>query len=239
MIALEVLPDPEALAQRAADWLLDAATARGGVFAVALAGGSTPRALYQRLAQPPYRDAFPWARTHVFFGDERFVPHDDKDSNFRMANEALLSHVPIPAGNIHPVPTEGLDPEAAASAYQQDLLAFYGRGNLTQERPLFDVTLLGLGGDGHTASLFPGGAALGERRLWVAAVADAKGLARITLTYPALESSRRLAFLVSGKEKSAILARFRAGDRALPAAHVQPVGELWLFVDADAAQSAV
>ena len=237
MIALDVLPDPEALARRAADWLLGAATARGGVFAVALAGGSTPRTLYEKLAGPPYRDAFPWARAHFFWGDERFVPHDDPESNFRMAREALLSRVPIPAGNIHPVPTQGLSPEAAAAAYQRDLMTFHGAERLAPDRTLFEVTLLGLGADGHTASLFPGSAVLAERNLWVAATADPKGLARITLTYPAIESSAHLAFLVAGKEKSAIFARFRQNDRALPAAHVHPVGDLWQFVDAAAASS--
>ncbi len=234
---LEILPDPETLAQRVADWLLDAATSRDGLFAVALSGGSTPRTLYEMLAGPPYRDTFPWARTHFFWGDERFVPHDDPESNFRMAREALLSRVPIPAENIHPVPTQGFGPEAAAAAYQRELMTFYGAETLDPGKPLFGVTLLGLGADGHTASLFPGAAALAERRLWVAAVADAKGLARITLTYPAIESSSRLAFLVAGKEKSAIFARLRRGDGALPAAHVHPVGDLWQFVDAAAAQA--
>jgi 6-phosphogluconolactonase len=237
VIALEVLPDPEALAQRAADWLLAAATARGGVFAVALAGGSTPRALYEKLARPPYRNAFPWARAHFFWGDERFVPHDHSESNFRMAREALLSRVPIPAGNIHPVPTQGLSPEAAAAAYQRDLMAFHGAERLAPDRALFEVTLLGLGADGHAASLFPGSAVLAERNLWVAATTDPKGLARITLTYPAIESSQNLAFLVAGKDKRAIFTRFRHGDRALPAVHVHPVGDLWQFVDAAAAPS--
>ncbi|MGO9431649.1 6-phosphogluconolactonase, partial [Rhodoblastus sp.] len=227
---LEILPDADSLAKRVADWLLDAAKSSDGLFTVALSGGSTPRALYELLAEPPYRDAFPWARTHFFWGDERFVPHDDARSNFRMAREALLSRVPIPAENIHPVPTQGFGPEAAAAAYQRELMTFYGAETLDPGRPLFDVTLLGLGADGHTASLFPGGAALAERRLWVAAVTDAKGLARITLTYPAIDSSSRVAFLVAGKEKSAIFSRLRRGDGALPAAHVHPVGELWQFV---------
>jgi 6-phosphogluconolactonase len=234
---LEILPDPKTLAQRVADWLLDAATSKDSVFAVALSGGSTPRALYELLAGPPYRDAFPWARTHFFWGDERFVPHDDAESNFRMAREALLSRVSIPAENIHPVPTQGFGPEAAAAAYQRELMTFYGAEKLEPEKPLFDVTLLGLGADGHTASLFPGGAALAERRRWVAAVTDAKGLSRITLTYPAIESSSRVAFLVVGKEKSAIFARLHRGDSALPAAHVHPVGDLWQFVDAAAAEA--
>ncbi|MBB4198963.1 6-phosphogluconolactonase [Rhodoblastus sphagnicola] len=232
---LRIFRDRGALAEGAAEWLLGVATEKAGAFTVALSGGSTPRALYERLAAPPYQEAFPWARTHLFWGDERFVPHNDAQSNFRMAREALLSRVPIPAGNIHPVPTQGASPETAAAAYQHELMDYYGAEALAPERPLFDVTLLGLGADGHTASLFPGAAVLGEQHSWVAAVADAKNLARITLTYPALESSRLVVFLVTGKEKSAVFARLRRGDRALPAALLHPVGNLWQFVDAECA----
>ena len=199
---LEILADPEALSRRVADWMLELATAKDGVFAVALSGGSTPRRLYEHLAGPPYRDVFPWSRTHWFWGDERFVPHDDALSNYRMVREALLSRAPIPAINIHPIPTEGISPEAAASAYERELKSFYGAERLDPARPLFDVNLLGLGPDGHTASLFPGTAVLAERDRWVAAVIGAKSEARITLTYPALESSRHAAFLVAGKREA-------------------------------------
>jgi 6-phosphogluconolactonase len=236
---LEILSDPEALARRVADWMLERATAKDGRFAVALSGGSTPRRLYQLLAGPPYIDGFPWARTHLFWGDERFVPADDPQSNYRMVREALLSRAPIPAGNIHRVPTEGLSPDAAASAYERELKSFYGAERLDPARPLFDVNLLGLGPDGHTASLFPGTAVLAERERWVAAVADAKSEARITLTYPALESSRDTAFLVAGEEKREIFARFRRGDQDLPAARLRPTGTLWLFADKAAASEAV
>jgi len=235
-IVWEILPDLEALAQRVAGWLLAAAQAKEGAFAIALSGGATPRRLYGVLAEPPYRDAFPWARVHLFWGDERFVPHDDSLSNYHMVREALLSRVPIPDANIHAVPTEGLSPEEAAAAYERELKSFYGAARLDPARPLFDVVLLGLGPDGHTASLFPGSAVLGERDRWVAAVLDAKSEARITLTYPVLESSRRTAFMVAGSEKRAILARFRAGDEALPAARLHPSGTLTVFADAAAAQ---
>jgi 6-phosphogluconolactonase len=234
---LQILGDPEAVAERAAEWLTEAAAQTDSVFALALSGGSTPKKLYERLATPRWRDAIPWERTHVFWGDERFVPPDDPRSNFRMAHEALLSRVPIPQNNIHPVATQSPSAEEAASAYQRELKTFYGTGLLTPARPLFDATLLGLGTDGHLASLFPGSPALGEHSRWVAAAKDSHGLKRITLTYPALDSSRRLAFLVTGEEKSAALARLLNGDRALPAAYVRPVGELWLFVDADAARA--
>jgi 6-phosphogluconolactonase len=234
---LEILADPDALARRVADWLLATATAKDGAFAIALSGGSTPRRLYELLAGPPYRDGFPWSRTHWFWGDERFVPHDDPLSNYRMVRDALLSRAPIPTANIHPVPTEGLSPEAAASAYERELKSFYGAERLDPARPLFDVTLLGLGPDGHTASLFPDTAVLAERERWVAAVVEAKSEARITLTYPALESSRRTAFLVAGEDKRAIFSRLRRGDGALPAARLRPGGELTWFADSAAASA--
>lgn len=232
---LEVLPNPESLSKYVAGWLLELARAKSGRFAVCLSGGHTPRRLYELLADPPYCGRFPWPRTHWFWGDERFVPHDDARSNYRMARQALLSRAPIPPENIHPIPTEGLDPNAAAAAYEAALRSFYGAERLDPARPLFDVNLLGLGGDGHTASLFPGNATLNEREKWVCAVIGAKPEARITLTYPTLESSRQVAFLVAGSEKRAILRRLRSGDRSLPAARVNPSGTLRIFADAAAA----
>jgi 6-phosphogluconolactonase len=232
---LEVLPDPDALARRVADWLLAAALAKDGAFAVALSGGSTPRRLYALLASPAYLDKFPWSRAHWFWGDERFVPQDDPRSNYRMVKEAMLSHAPIPASNIHPVPIEGLTPEAAASAYERELKSFHGADHLDPARPLFDTTFLGLGPDGHTASLFPDTAVLGEREKWVAAVVGAKAEARITLTYPALESSAHVAFLIAGRDKQEIFARLRGGDQSLPAEHVRPTGDVTWFADQAAA----
>jgi 6-phosphogluconolactonase len=229
---LEVFPDLDALSHHAADWLLAAARAKEGIFAVSLSGGSTPRRLYRILANPPYAGSFPWERTHWFWGDERFVPRDDPMSNYRMARETLLSRTPVPPGNIHPVPTEMASPDAAALTYERALKSFYGADRLDPARPLFDVTLLGLGPDGHTASLFPGTAVLAVRDRWVASVADAAhSKARVTLTYPALESSSQVAFLVSGEEKRTIFAKFRRGDQSLPAARLRPVGPLWLFAD--------
>jgi len=233
---LEIVADSEALANRVADWLLALAAAKEGVFSVSLSGGSTPRRLYERLAQPLFRDRFPWSRAHWFWGDERFVPHDDARSNYRMVREALLSRAPIPAGNVHPI-AFGADPRAAAQAYERELQSFYGAQRLDPVRPLFDVTLLGLGPDGHTASLFPNTRALTEREHWVAAVVDVKE-PRITLTYPSLASSGQVAFLVSGGEKRAIFARFRRGDEALPAARLEPIGALHIFADAAAAGEA-
>jgi 6-phosphogluconolactonase len=231
---IETFADAEALARRAAGWLLAAAEGRDRI-AIALSGGSTPRLLYETLAQAPYRDSFPWSRTHWFWGDERFVPPDDPLSNYRMVREALLSFVPIPVDHVHPVPTVGTTPEAAAASYERTLQSFYGADRLAPERPLFDATLLGLGPDGHTASLFPSTAVLEERARWVAAVLGAKDEARITLTYPALESSRHAAFLVAGPEKRAVLAALRQGDAALPAARLRTAGTLRIFADTAAA----
>jgi 6-phosphogluconolactonase len=202
---------------------------------VSLSGGSTPRRLYECLAAPEIASRFPWRRAHWFWGDERFVPHDHPDSNFRMAREAFLSRVPVPAENIHAVPTEGLSPEQAATAYEATLKRFYGAAALAADRPLFDVTLLGIGDDGHTASLFPGQPALHEMQRWVVAVIGAKAEPRISLTYPALDSSRHVAFLVTGAAKRPVVARGLAGDHAIPAGIVRPVGDLHWFMDRAAA----
>jgi 6-phosphogluconolactonase len=238
-IRLVIAADADTVATRLADFLLEAARAKEGHFAVALSGGSTPRRLYGRLAKPPYLEAFPWSRVHWFWGDERFVPHEDSASNYKMVYEAMLAHAPAPPQNVHPVPTEGMDAAAAALAYAQELQNFYGAPRLDSARPLFDVNLLGLGGDGHTASLFPGTAALDEREQWAVAVAGAQAQTRITLTYPVLESSRDVIFMVTGAEKHEMLVRLRRGDTQIPAGRVRPIGNLWLFTDAAAAGTAV
>jgi len=231
---VQVLSDPDVLAETVADWLLELALAKDGPFSLCLSGGSTPRALYARLAAPPYLEAFPWDRTHLFWGDERFVPHDDDLSNYKMVKTALLDHAPIPAKNIHITPTEGLNPEEAAIEYAKTLQAFYGAETLDPARPLFDVNLLGLGPDGHTASLFPDTDVLQERSVWVAPVIGAKAEARITLTYPALESCAYGAFLVAGEGKADILQKLLDGDTSLPSANLHPTGELRVYCDAAA-----
>lgn len=232
---LEIFVDPDVLARRVADWILAAAMAKAGAFAVALSGGSTPRRLYEHLAGAPYRAAFPWSRTHWFWGDERFVGPDDALSNYRMVREAMLSHVPIPEANIHPIPTENVTPEAAAMIYERELKSFYGADRIDNRKSLFDVVLLGLGVDGHTASLFPGTSVLDVRDRLVVPVGGDKPETRITLTYPALESGQKVAFLVTGEEKRSILSRIRRGNNDLPAARLQPSGELIWFVDEAAA----
>jgi 6-phosphogluconolactonase len=231
---VEVSKDPETLAHRIAQWITDLASNNRGRFAVGLSGGSTPRRLYELLAENPYREALPWDRVHWFWGDERFVPWEHPDSNYGMVRNALLARAPVPAQNIHGIVTSGT-PAEAARGYEQTLKSYYGAGTLDPAQPLFDVQILGLGPDGHTASLFPGTSVLEERDRWVAEVIGARSEARITLTYPVLESSRRAAFLVAGAEKREILGWALAGDTELPAARVQPVGELIWFADEAAA----
>jgi 6-phosphogluconolactonase len=230
----EILPDPPALARHVAEWMTTAALATSGPFRVSLSGGSTPKALYALLASEGFRYRFPWQRVRWYWGDERFVPYDHPESNFRMTREAMLSKAPVPPENIFPVPTDGT-PDDAARRYEQTLREAYGAAALEPQRPLFDVTLLGLGPDGHTASLLPGEPVLDERKRWVVAVSHGRPEVRITMTYPAIESSRRVAFLVAGKEKAEIFGAIRAGNSQVPAARVRPVGELFWFVDQAAA----
>jgi 6-phosphogluconolactonase len=231
---IEILPDPLALAHHVAEWMTQAALAADGSFRVSLSGGSTPKTLYGLLASDEFRSRFPWQRVSWYWGDERFVPYDHPESNFRMTREAMLAKAPVPPGNIHPIPTDG-SPEDAARRYELTLQQAYGGASLDPHRPLFDVTLLGLGPDGHTASLLPGEPVLSERKRWVAAVAHGRPEVRITMTYPALESGRRVAFLVAGEEKAAIFTAIRQGDSRVPAAQIRPVGELFWFVDQAAA----
>jgi 6-phosphogluconolactonase len=229
-LPLQIFADPEALAHYAAQWLCNRALAGSGNFALCLSGGSTPKRLYEILAEPAMASQMPWDRCHWFFGDERFVPHDHPDSNFRMVREALFETASVPARNIHPIPTEGTTPEDAARAYEMELKRYYGTDKLDPARPLFDVTLLGVGEDGHTASLFPGQPALAEDRRWVVAVTGVKAEDRVTLTYPALDSSGETAFLATGRSKRDILTRIGT-DPTLPAARVHPSGRLHWFID--------
>jgi 6-phosphogluconolactonase len=232
---IDVSADAAAFAHRVADWILGLALEATRDFAILLSGGSTPRPIYELLASCEYRDRFPWARAHWFLSDERFVPHDDARSNFRMIWDAMLSQASVPPGNIHPVRTENITPEEAACVYERGLKSFYGADTLDRARPLFEIALLGLGEDGHLASLFPEHAVLKERRRWATAVTGGAPEPRITLTYAALESSKHAAFLVTGSAKAAVLRRLRAGDPTLPASRFQPPGELRVFADSAAA----
>jgi 6-phosphogluconolactonase len=231
---IEIFPDPQALARHVAEWTTKAALTARGEFRVSLSGGSTPKASYELLASDEFRNRFPWTRVSWYWGDERFVPYDNPESNYRMTREAMLSKVPAPPGNIHPIPADGT-PEDAARRYERTLQAAYGATTLDPKRQLFDITLLGLGADGHTASLLPGDPVLNERKRWVGVVAQGRPEVRITMTYPAIESSRLVAFLVAGKEKADVFSAIRAGNSQLPAARVRPAGELFWFVDQAAA----
>lgn len=200
---VRVYPNSEVLAEAAAGEfvrLARQAIAAQGRFAVALAGGSTPRAMYSKLAA---WESVPWSRIHFFFGDERCVPPDHPDSNFGMANAALFSKIPIPADNLHRMEAE-LAGFAAATRYQEELGSFFG---LTPGQfPCFDLILLGMGPDGHTASLFPGTAALEEARLAVTSNrVPQSDTDRITLTFPALNAARQIIFLVAGEGKTKVL----------------------------------
>jgi 6-phosphogluconolactonase len=226
----------ETAAQAIVECAAEAVSARGR-FMLALAGGSTPRATYERLAQPPRRDRIPWDRTWVFFGDERGVAPDHPDSNFRMANQALLLKVPIPPRQIARIRGEAEDPEAAATEYGRRLSQVFEikRGQL----PRFDLILLGMGVDGHTGSLFPGSPVLKEVFRPVAAVhATAASIPqRFTFTLPVINAAARVMFLVSGAEKAKVLkAVLKEPTSGLPAALVHPTnGRLTWLLDRAAA----
>jgi 6-phosphogluconolactonase len=237
-VEVKILPDSAALAQAAAQEfhrLAEAAVQERGRFSVALSGGNTPRTVYSLLASE--HKQLPWEHIHIFFGDERHVPPDDPDSNFHMASESLLSKVPIPEKNVHRVHAE-LDAEAAAAEYDQQLCNFFPLTN--HDRPRFDLIFLGIGDDGHTASLFPGSQALAEtsRRVMANWVEKFKTF-RITLTFPVLNHAAEVVFLVSGAGKAQILNQvLRPGARKFPAQYVQPEnGRLLWLVDQDAGNS--
>jgi 6-phosphogluconolactonase len=196
-------------------------------FSLSLSGGTTPKRIYELLATGDLGVSLDWRKLHLFWGDERFVPMDHHDSNFRMAREAFIGHVPIPPSQVHPILTGAGTPEKAAALYEETLKSFYGSKTLDPERPLFDLTLLGLGEDGHIASLFLGTKALDERNAWV----GAKPEPRISLTYPALESSSVILFVVSGAKKRDILARVLANDPTLPASRLSSRGTIRVFAD--------
>jgi 6-phosphogluconolactonase len=211
-----------------------------GVFTAALSGGTTPRTLYELLARPPYRQMIPWADMYLFWGDERYVPPDHPDSNFAMASHTLIDHAPVPAQNIHRIPTESASPAEAAEMYAQTLhTLFAGFGALSEKEglPMFDLMLLGLGPDGHTASLFPDSPVLNEQHRWVTATPVPKlvpRVQRITLTLPVINTARHVIFLAAGAEKQPILqVIWKTPDEAwerYPAARVKPSGKLMWFV---------
>jgi 6-phosphogluconolactonase len=224
--------DAKALAKAAADRIMARIAANGDRVAICLTGGSSPKQLYQLLATDAYRSRIPWDRVHWFIGDERFVPADDPRNNMGMARQIFLDRC-APVANIHPIPTDTVDPEEAARSYESELKSFYGANELESGRPLFDVVLMGVGPDGHTASLFPDYPAIEETGRWVVGVPKAPVepfVPRVTLTLPALSSCREMLFEVSGSDKRAILTRVLAGEN-LPANRAHATGETVWLVD--------
>ena len=237
---LQVLENTTALAHAAADRFVAAsqeAIEKRGRFMVALSGGTTPQETYGRLADPSLATKVSWRNVQLFWGDERCVPPDHPDSNYRMVRKTLIQKVPIPQTNVHRIQGE-LDPDLAAEAYVDELRSVFG----SEERPRFDLIFLGLGKDGHIASLFPGSLALRETEHWVLAVfAETLQTWRVTLTPPVLNSARQLSFLVAGKSKADRLREVLEGEaqpESLPAQIIQPRnGQVtWLIDQAAAAK---
>ena len=234
---IRIFDDPEAMSRGAAELLVGIAkqaVAARGRFSVALSGGGTPRRTYELLATAPYRDQVDWSRAHIFWGDERCVPLDDPRSNARLAREALLGHVPIPPVQVHPMDCSP-SPREGARRYEVMLREFFAPA-----APCFDLIMLGLGDNGHTASLFPGTPALTESKRWVAEVyVPQQELYRLTLTAPIINGAAAVAFLVAGAAKAAVVREVIQGPRdplRLPAQLINPQpGELYWLLDKAAA----
>jgi 6-phosphogluconolactonase len=227
--------DPAAMAEAAAERVIARISENPGRVAICLTGGSSPRQLYQLLATDAWRGRIPWQRVHWFIGDERFVPADDPLNNMGVARKLFLDQH-APTQNIHPIPTavaDPTDPDRGAALYEGELKAFYGADELDPARPLFDLVLMGVGPDGHTASLFPEYPALDETKGWVVGVPKANVepfVPRITLTLPTLASCREMLFEVAGADKRAILTRVFTGEN-LPANRARSGGETVWLVD--------
>ena len=231
---LEIFATPGDLAKAAAQIFAERssrAVARRGFFTVALSGGSTPRLLYQVLADRN-EEHVPWMNVHFFWSDERHVPPDHFESNFRMANEAMLSHVPVTRENVHRVRSENPDAAQAAKEYEEEVLKF-----VPGSPPRFDLILLGLGNDGHTASIFPGSEVLDDtKRLVAAPWVEKLNAYRITMTLPLINNAETVMFLVSGAEKAEIVKEVLKGPRRYPAQEVRPInGKLIWMLDREAA----
>ena len=233
---VRVYPDLHSLNRTAAEesaGLIQETLQKSARFNLVVAGGNTPRSLYRLLAED-YRDRISWPRIHLFWGDERYLPPEDRLSNYHMVHEELIEKVPLPPENVHPMPTHFSTPEEAARAYESTLREHFP--DLQESRPAFDLVLLGMGGDGHTASLFPGSPALQEKTRWVVAVeAAVEPPQRLTLTLPVLNRARNAWFLVSGGGKREVLReilenRERAGQ-VYPAAMIKPAGRLVWHLD--------
>ena len=239
---VRIYDNVEQLSRAAAEWFVQLASdavARSGRFTVALAGGLTPKRLYQLLAEPPYRDQIDWPRWEIFWNDERAVPPDHPESNYKMAWDALLSRVPVDRSRVHRMPGEAADADQTAIAYQREIaaaLAVSAEG----PPPTLDLVLLGIGEDGHTASLFPYTEALEEHSRWVVANhVPQRSMYRLTMTLPILNQARHVVFLVTGAGKAAVLSEILEGPsepRRLPSQAVQPTdGQLCWLLDRQAA----
>jgi 6-phosphogluconolactonase len=234
---IRVFADAEAVSQAAAQEFVrcarEAVAARGR-FTVTLSGGSTPQRLYQLLAEAPYRDQIDWSKVELFWGDERSVPPDHKDSNYRMTSEAMLTRIPIPPGQVHRLEADRADPDSAARDYQTVIAKTFGV-SADGDPPSFDLVLLGMGPDGHTASLFPGTTALSETKRWVVVNYVPKfATNRLTLTTPILNKARQVLFLVAGADKPERLHEVLEGPyepNRLPSQLIKPSGSLVWFVD--------
>jgi 6-phosphogluconolactonase len=224
--------DPQALALAAAERLIAGITANKGRIAICLTGGSSPKQLYQLLATDSWSKRIPWDRVHWFISDERFVASDHPLNNMHMAREIFLDRL-APADHVHPIPTNTASPDESAQRYAEILQGFYGGAHLDPARPLFDLVLMGVGPDGHTASLFPDDPALNETKRWAVGVSKAPVepfVPRVTLTLPALASCREMLFEVAGQEKHAILTRLLAGEN-LPANRARSMNKTVLLAD--------
>ncbi|WPO44032.1 6-phosphogluconolactonase [Tardiphaga sp. 42S5] len=225
-----VVEDAVALAETAADRLIERIEANPGRIAICMTGGSSPKRLYELLATEPYRSEIPWDRVHWFIGDDRFVPSSDPLNNMTMARTAFLDTC-APLANVHPIKTDAANPDEAAALYTRELQLFYGADKLDKAKPLFDLVLLGVGPDGHVASLFPSYPAIEIKDRWVVGVPEAHVkpfVPRVSLTLPALASCREMLFLMSGEDKRAILTRVLKGED-LPANRARSDGEtVWL-----------
>jgi 6-phosphogluconolactonase len=238
MIHLHVFPDKPSFVDGSAEFIADLAAravAERGRFIIALSGGGTPKPIYARLASPDYRDRIAWEKVHIFFGDERCVPPGDVRSNYRMVREAWLDHSTIPAANIHRIHAEN-EPALEALRYEQDIAGRFRSARL----PAFDLILLGMGENGHTASLFPGTAVLRETARWVVAqYVEVMTAWRVTFTAPLINAARHVAFLAEGAGKAQMLWNVLEGPYqpdVWPSQLIQPVsGELHWLVDAAAA----
>jgi 6-phosphogluconolactonase len=225
-----VVEEAVALAEAAAERLIERIEANPGRIAICMTGGSSPKRLYELLATEPYRSEIPWDRVHWFIGDDRFVPSGDPLNNMTMARTAFLDAC-APLDNVHPIRTDAASPDDAAALYARELQSFYSADKLDKAKPLFDLVLLGVGPDGHVASLFPGYPAIEVTDRWVVGVPEAHVkpfVPRVSLTLPTLASCREMLFLMSGEDKRAILTRVLKGED-LPANRARSDGEtVWL-----------